>query len=1721
MGKREGNSISSLSELDQAFKGEVLPEVARRDGVEMAPSIPSNIEIGDNILYKGTDYEYMGNDANGLARLYCERYEGGEFVKNEILVSREELLEGFRHAQEISDTEEKSVVANAEHDASTRIVKDVVSGTPEPVAVDTEIQRDVAAVESVIAEADAVPTPAADEVAPEFSVVEAATGLPEGEVSVLDRGERAKQLAKEAARALELEGELAALRRKKGKRREVGDLYAERDRLDSHIHALLREIAPEVLGSIDAGDISNIEYMRELLGGAKNMKERREKEEQLKYEGEFSAEEYAAYKAALNRRNMFIRSLTALGIPHHVATRLYRTESEAVRDFGNITLRAESGDVKALESEEAKRLFSRFGIDEEGVEHFIKGLENKKPEESVQEFENFVTRGNGTPVLPSTEGVVAAAGIDYSEVEPEPPVDREDVIREIQRLENRLKHSGFPTITELRAAKARLAELKAQVNGTGGEPVTVQPEVISHEKSRQIGDELIGLLGLRIPSLEEGSTRTHYEQEFARLSKLHAHANRDQREAVNKALDTLLSAVMVAIPKAAWNEIKRTQDKNSALTKDFIADWRTKQGLDAEAPAVEAEILPPEIKPEDVPRAEAPVIDVEVIEENNRIDKREGKKENAVISKKVIEKFGNEGVSFEELTTIPGFTDLSEGQQLLMLKNYSTALVGKVKREAKKEADAAWSKRTLLGKLGLSLITMGLAKNVSEQTRQRDIARKLSSGDHLVASERRAMLEAFAKVAAEGPEVEEEGDGSLRMNYVSIERFKGDPEAQAIIATYNDAASKFAKIPKQWLDADFALTKEEQPGYFAKLLGHKNIALSGKEHLRVAETKEAYQEARTQLLAALERYEGTAGDPESRRSVMLELNGLDERVQLNQLFASNPDAEEALQNIRDTNVFTRSVSEFVKNRGQYMAYGATTRIAAAAALGAIALPATAAIAGGAVAVGVAGAVGYFQARREAKELLKTRRASGQIGEVELQEDVVYTANNEDILARKEEERDAAFARKDQKVAVEIEGEIRALREKIKSGHILENRTRKLREFRDAKFYTDRVERLLTKLDIANEMGNKESAEMLERKIAQTATLMRELMKQGMLSFGQESRMKRIDARAEGKHLVSRADDARSAINSLEFMQALGHADAVHSLDMSAIEAKLGSVLEGYRENIDASARKRSNKHIAKAVALRVGFGLAGYGLMHAASNFFGHSETGEALMQGRSGGGHHVEAVAGVHTVSQGETLTAIVRKFPEIAKLPHAGQETAIANLVKHLSPEQLRQMGISSGNADLIRIGEHIDITKLHKHVEGLHLGHANAAEHVPAGHAHPFTIPRTPIHDGVPVPRQSILPKFEHVTESHVPGTVAEMHAAAQNKMAKSLAGIFGKKGIFGSDHTREWEGDSIRNIHGLKDASAESLLSKRQSLFAESRVRADLREYMRTLSQRTHVHPKTGETAEMFIRRALFTEEQLAHGVAKAGKSIAKAVVHEQVAGRVTSGTSARVMEATTTLPKVHSTNEALGQLMPAMMKKFPELAHQDEGVRINVLTNFLRGAKPEHFKALGLDAEDMQKFVGGGKVDAARIAEYFHHSGAHEAVNGVPAAHVAEVAQGGAAKLEQSWDTLSMSARENAAEQLVPEYVKHELYARFPSVDTEKFLVFMKQLPAQYLGMSKQELMQQMPEANANIIHSMHELMISGKFAGVDTNYGAGQSVYDYIAGVYKEKMLTSGIAAVK
>ncbi len=633
---------------------------------------------------------------------------------------------------------------------------------------------------------------------------------------------------------------------------------------------------------------------------------------------------------------------------------------------------------------------------------------------------------------------------------------------------------------------------------------------------------------------------------------------------------------------------------------------------------------------------------------------------------KIVDKFESLGVDISALKDVEGFDRLSGAKQFLVFKNYQSVIWDKIHIESKTQADREWNKNTFFGKvgrLGLSVITLGTARTYREKMKQKEVTNSLIHGEALGYENRKAILESLVEVAKETPEVTLDSGDNIHIEYVEKSKFRSNPYASEIIDEFNQAASEYASLPYSWFDDTnpFDEESEKEVSYSSKLLGKKKGFISGKERAMLSESRDNYNYAKEEYLKLyLEEF----GDsPEVRREALRELNSLDEKIRMNQMFNSDPRAEDLLQNIDETSVFNQALSDYVSKKGQFMAYGSLTRIAASLAISGIATP---------VALAVFAGVSYARGKREVRDMLKMKRESGILNDAALREEVVYNVDLEKSLADLKKSRSIAQSSGNNAELYHLNVRIGEVEEKIKTGHKIERKTRRISEFRDAKFFSDRIDSLVEKYDLLNNTKGQESeAKIIERKIAQTSTLMRELLNNNLLSFGNMS----------GDD--SKSKDAKQLLNKLSFIQALSKADTIVSVDDESMKKKIAEIVKIRRDSINNVDNDRSLNHIKQSVKNSIIFGGVGYGLTHLVAEFFG-------------GGTSGLEHSDYLYEVKKGESFNDLLNhNIKALGRLDTNARNNAISNFTNHLSGEQLKEIGIS--NPHNILPGQKINIDKL----------------------------------------------------------------------------------------------------------------------------------------------------------------------------------------------------------------------------------------------------------------------------------------------------------------------------------------------------------------------------------------------------------------------------------------
>lgn len=467
------------------------------------------------------------------------------------------------------------------------------------------------------------------------------------------------------------------------------------------------------------------------------------------------------------------------------------------------------------------------------------------------------------------------------------------------------------------------------------------------------------------------------------------------------------------------------------------------------------------------------------------------------------------GITAGDLELIPGFANLREGRQLLVLKNLQSMVFDKVKNDARDTQAEEWKNTGLLMKTLQQIWHLGTKpeKRVAELEKELAKKQRVGSGPdgRRFLAENLISLTDLVKVAASGPEVEAMPDGNIKINYASKEATFGvvgektlTGENLLALERYNSAADEFAKYPHEWgYEAD-----DSRVGFFEKF---------SPERKKYNKARVEYDTAREGMFAlylaqATERAK-QSGDQHPDRTAALQMNKIDEQVELNQLFNTHPDAEKALLEIEDQSVMKVAMKEFWKTKGTFIAYGAVARAAAVAVSGGIALPAIFAIGAG-VGVGIG--------REQAKRLIKQRRIDGRMSQQDLREIVEYPV----------------FEKEDNKT-----GKVK-IDEQTGERKILRYERRPLKEYTDATFFIDRIERLTNKLEQVTVPAERE---LLEKKIVQTVTLMKEKKARGMINFGGSS--------------LEKSDERKGAtsLNRLDFTKAIARGEFNTTIDRREIE----------------------------------------------------------------------------------------------------------------------------------------------------------------------------------------------------------------------------------------------------------------------------------------------------------------------------------------------------------------------------------------------------------------------------------------------------------------------------------------------------------------------------------------------------------------------------------------
>ncbi len=667
---------------------------------------------------------------------------------------------------------------------------------------------------------------------------------------------------------------------------------------------------------------------------------------------------------------------------------------------------------------------------------------------------------------------------------------------------------------------------------------------------------------------------------------------------------------------------------------------------------------------------------------------------------KIEEVFLKFNISKEYLENMEGFSDLSFGQRLLVAENLNHLIVKEAKKEAKtiQETEAKESRFKNMLKLAL---TLGASKTFQTADLEKSILqKKISEG---VSEDNKTYLEQMIKSSKElCPDVEVSEDGKLEIQYIKQSEFEKLTLIEKIdVLDFNKAAKEFSKIPNEW-KYDTAKESERQA---------------------YEEKKSSYDKLRDVILKLKTNLE-------DEKSAALFMNAIDEKVAINSLLSSNPDIEKEIQKITNQSALAKAAKELINPNSNlaYASYGYAARAGVVAVLGVtspLVIPAIA---------GAAGGIGFFKSRKEAEKAVSARKALGREGK-EVKEKLKYeTAQGEKKERELKEFTDASFFSK----------RINRLKDKIESIdesdpdfdnqlEILEKKIYETMSLADEKFkrglinFGDTKEQITNKLDFVQSMGRaraytKTNIQNTENKVSEilksvgehqnTAENIRKkevwrkarngaLIRAGFASAGaaiagfvHSPDVEKPETLEDQTILKKESEFPESQIKEFPPKQEITFSETPKIVSEENI-AKLYQWEN--KNNIDHSVVVNIHKELVKNPELETGLTDKNLKFIENNTELFKNENAAEKIQK-------LLSQNELIYEIRKGDNLWNIIKSQLEDRKITEGlseGKQTYIIDDLKDkfakLNSEELKKLGISSGNIDKLTAGDKIDLTSV----------------------------------------------------------------------------------------------------------------------------------------------------------------------------------------------------------------------------------------------------------------------------------------------------------------------------------------------------------------------------------------------------------------------------------------
>ncbi len=278
----------------------------------------------------------------------------------------------------------------------------------------------------------------------------------------------------------------------------------------------------------------------------------------------------------------------------------------------------------------------------------------------------------------------------------------------------------------------------------------------------------------------------------------------------------------------------------------------------------------------------------------------------AEINARVAERFNEEfNITKEDLQTIEGFAELSDGQQRLVLDNFREMALNRIEEEGVKSFREDRAESGIFSSMWKGFLSSYYKAQA-----------KAEAGERLV---QEGGIDMHRGVLSDVVEQTKESGLSLdstgQIEYAQELEGMSDRDAE-IVARFNRVAQDFSETSNQWRYEDIIT---------------ENITGSTREGYR--EKLEAYKEALKDYVDLAERSD--------ELSVEDALEA-DKRVRFNQFFSSETEYEEAIQQIKNEPKGHRIWDNVAAEKGGYFAMGGIGRSISAGVLGYAAAPVVAA-----------------------------------------------------------------------------------------------------------------------------------------------------------------------------------------------------------------------------------------------------------------------------------------------------------------------------------------------------------------------------------------------------------------------------------------------------------------------------------------------------------------------------------------------------------------------------------------------------------------------------------------------------------------------------------------------------------------------------------------------------------------------------------------------------------